>query len=299
MNGTVLTSAGATSTPIFAVGGDMILASVQSVTGLKTFDTTKLAVKGSSTGSTAIASANASATSYTATLPAKDGTFAMTSDITATPLDTLASSTDVTTNNANTTNHGLALKATAPASGLINVLGIGNAETVYSMKPLFDATSPTTQAFGDAAAVGTATVSARRDHKHAMMANPVSGTINEIAYLATASTIGSLAVATYPSLTEVSYVKGVTSAIQAQFTAKAPLASPALTGTPSAPTATPATNSTQLATTAYVDNAVLGQNYKQACKYATTTVLPTVVYYNGAGNDGIGATLTGFTVGAL
>lgn len=35
--------------------------------------------------------------------------------------------------------------------------------------------------------------------------------------------------------------------------AKAPLASPALTGTPTAPTATPATNTTQVATTAYAD----------------------------------------------
>lgn len=67
-----------------AGAGDMVLASVQSVTGLKTFDTTKLAVKGSSTGSTAVASANASATDYTATLPAKTGTVAMTSDITGT-----------------------------------------------------------------------------------------------------------------------------------------------------------------------------------------------------------------------
>jgi hypothetical protein len=34
----------------------------------------------------------------------------------------------------------------------------------------FDATNPSTQAFGDAAAVGTAAFAARRDHKHAMMA---------------------------------------------------------------------------------------------------------------------------------
>lgn len=60
----------------------MILASVQSVTGLKTFDTTKLAIKGSSTGTTAIASANASATDYTATLPAKDFTYAGLDDAT-------------------------------------------------------------------------------------------------------------------------------------------------------------------------------------------------------------------------
>ncbi len=39
----------------------------------------------------------------------------------------------------------------------------------------FDATSPSTQAFGDAAAVGTAAFAARRDHKHAMPATPVTG----------------------------------------------------------------------------------------------------------------------------
>ncbi len=39
----------------------------------------------------------------------------------------------------------------------------------------FDATVPVTQAFGDAAAVGAATVAARRDHKHGMPANPLVG----------------------------------------------------------------------------------------------------------------------------
>lgn len=62
--------------------GDMVLASVQSVTGLKTFDTTKLAVKGSSTGSTAIASANAGASDYTQTLQARDGTVANLDNVT-------------------------------------------------------------------------------------------------------------------------------------------------------------------------------------------------------------------------
>jgi hypothetical protein len=42
----------------------------------------------------------------------------------------------------------------------------------------FDVTSPTTQAFGDSASVGSATVAARRDHKHAMMAAPTSVTGN-------------------------------------------------------------------------------------------------------------------------
>ena len=52
--------------------------------------------------------------------------------------------------------------------------------------------------------------------------------------------------------TQMNYLVGVTSAIQTQFTAKAPLASPTFTGTPAAPTATAGTNTTQLATTAFV-----------------------------------------------
>ena len=54
----------------------------------------------------------------------------------------------------------------------------------------------------------------------------VSGTINEIAYFDSATSIASLAVATYPSLTELSYVKGVTSSIQTQLGTKAPSTAP-------------------------------------------------------------------------
>lgn len=38
----------------------------------------------------------------------------------------------------------------------------------------FDVTAPSTQAFGDSAAVGAAAFAARRDHKHAMMAAPAA-----------------------------------------------------------------------------------------------------------------------------
>lgn len=55
---------------------------------------------------------------------------------------------------------------------------------------------------------------------------------------------------------ELNYVAGVTSAIQEQINAKAPLASPALTGTPTAPTATAGTNTTQVATTAFVNTEI-------------------------------------------
>ncbi len=64
--------------------GDMVLADVQSVTGKKTFDATKLAMKGSSTGVTTIDTANAGASNYTATLQAATGTIAYTANITGT-----------------------------------------------------------------------------------------------------------------------------------------------------------------------------------------------------------------------
>ena len=73
--------------------------------------------------------------------------------------------TDVTTNNATTSAHGFSPKATAPGSGLLSVLAIGNGETVRSDKALFDTTNPA--ALGTAAP-GTQLIAARRDHVHAI-----------------------------------------------------------------------------------------------------------------------------------
>src|SRR3990167_9139836 len=50
-----------------------------------------------------------------------------------------------------------------------------------------------------------------------------SGATNELAYWVDSDTLGTLAVATYPSLTELSYLKGVTSALQTQLGNKQPL----------------------------------------------------------------------------
>jgi len=60
------------------------------------------------------------------------------------------------------------------------------------------------------------------------------------------------------TIAQLNFVAGVTSAIQTQLDAKAPLASPALTGTPTAPTAAAGTNTTQVATTAFVAGAAIG-----------------------------------------
>ena len=54
--------------------------------------------------------------------------------------------------------------------GTSNVEGTGNSIRSGATVLAFDATNPSTQAHGGAAAVGVATVAARRDHKHAMPA---------------------------------------------------------------------------------------------------------------------------------
>lgn len=68
-------------------------------------------------------------------------------------------------------------------------------------------------------------------------------------------------------------------------------------GSSTASTQTPGDNSTKVATTAYVDNAVLGQNFKEAVKYASIAALPSIVYTNGS--SGVGATLTGVALAAI
>lgn len=66
------------------------------------------------------------------------------------------------------------------------------------------------------------------------------------ATLPAATTIGTVSAA------DILTLVNVTSDIQAQLDAKAPLASPALTGVPTAPLAATGTNTTQLATTSFV-----------------------------------------------
>lgn len=70
------------------------------------------------------------------------------------------------------------------------------------------------------------------------------------------------------STNELNYLDSANSNIQTQLDAKAPLASPALTGTPTAPTAAAGTNTTQIATTAFVQTAA---SPTYAANQATTT----------------------------
>ena len=71
------------------------------------------------------------------------------------------------------------------------------------------------------------------------------------------ATFPNVAGAVNPTHTEFNYLVGVTSGVQTQLDAKAPLASPTFTGTPAAPTAAATANNTQIATTAMVQSALV------------------------------------------
>lgn len=82
--------------------------------------------------------------------------------------------------------------------------------------------------------------------------------------------------------TELNYLTGLSSNLVSQLAAKAPLASPALTGTPTAPTAGATTNTTQIATTAFV------QAQKVSPVFTGTPTAPTPV--DGSNNTQIATT---------
>jgi|GEM_PF-6117371 len=81
---------------------------------------------------------------------------------------------------------------------------------------------------------------------NANKANLVSPTFTGTVTLPSTTSIGNV------SSTEIGFIDGVTSSVQTQLNAKAPLASPNLIGTPTAPTAANTVNNTQIATTAFV-----------------------------------------------
>lgn len=114
----------------------------------------------------------------------------------------------------------------------------------------------------------------------------ISGlTASEIVGTDASKNLVSLAVATYPSLTELTYVKGVTSAIQTQMNLKAPLASPTFTGTVTVPTPT---NATDAVTKAYADAITQSLDIKQSVRVASTVdIAVATALINGSTIDGV------------
>lgn len=110
------------------------------------------------------------------------------------------------------------------------------------------------------------------ESKDTMFTSPTfTGTVT----LPSSTSIGTI------SSTVLGYINGVTSPIQTQFGDKAPLASPALTGTPTAPTASVGTNTTQIATTAYADRAALPINSLRADRYLALQNIANMAYTSG------------------
>jgi hypothetical protein len=208
--------------------------------------------------------------------------------------DTLVSGTNIKTVNSqsilgsgNIAISGGAVDSVAGKTGDVTLVkgdvGLGNVDnTSDANKPVSTATQTALNLKANDNAVvkltGNQTIAGEKTFSNIMSVasiNSVGQTGDRIAYWDSSKYLSHLNTTTYPALTELSYVKGVTSAIQTQLNGKAatshthpqsdvtnlvsdlalkaPLASPALTGNPTAPTQSAGNNSTRIATTAYAD----------------------------------------------
>lgn len=200
--GQVLQSNGTTLAPswVAAGAGDMVLASAQTNSGIKTFlDTTMKLRNVANTFDGYFVNTNTADRIYT--LPDKAMTIAGTND----KLSAFAATTSA------------------------ELLGVISDET--GTGALVFATSPTLTT----PILGTPTSGTLTNCTGLPVAGLVALTASEIVITTAGGVLASAAVATYPSLTELTYVKGVTSAIQTQLGLKAPLASPTFTGTVTMP----------------------------------------------------------------
>lgn len=150
-----------------------------------------------------------------------------------------------------------------------NKLQRSNGSTFADMPTTADVAvlSNDTPASTGTAAAGTGSTAARSDHVHAIGASPaLTGTptaptaaadTNTTQIATTAFVVGQAGTSNPPMDgtatpgTSLRYARQ--DHVHASDTSRAPLASPALTGTPTAPTAAAGTNTTQIATTAFVN----------------------------------------------
>lgn len=95
--------------------------------------------------------------------------------------------------------------------------------------------------------------------------------------------------------TTISYDNSTYLTVASASSTYAPINNPTFTG--AVTLAADAVSNLQAVTLQQLNNAILGTDYKQACKYVAITLLPTYVYNNGS--SGVGATITGISVGAI
>ena len=119
---------------------------------------------------------------------------------------------------------------TTPSNTIVRGLVSNAAQTFYGTKtfnsaPILTTTTATTLLISNASKAITSFTSVQNGMIKITSNQPVvvTGNSNTITYWQNSETIGSLDTSTYPNLTELSYVKGVTSAIQTQLNNKQPL----------------------------------------------------------------------------
>ena len=226
--------------------GDMILASAQSNTGIKTFDKGTLKVKGTSTGVTDLTTANTSATSYTQTFPARNGTVANLDNVTY--IGTTSVALNRTTDTLNLAGIGTLGVGAITTTGNLSQTGattFGTGTGTVSINGSVQIASAKTLKFNTGATVGTIGTTFADNDTSLMTSQAIKEKIENYSYATTTAPtfatsitgsyltasemlitdadkkIVSAAVATYPSLTELAYVKGLSSSIQTQLGNKA------------------------------------------------------------------------------
>jgi len=231
-NGQILSSDGTDPVWSSAGAGDMVLATIQTVTAAKTFNSGKLILAGATSGTT-ILNSGAIAGSSVLTLPVATDTLvgkATTDTFTNKTFDadgtgnsiTNIENADIKAAAAIAVNKLAALTASeiviTDASGFIASAAVATYPSLTELTYVKGVTSAIQTQLGTKAPTTSPT-----------FATSITGsylTASEILITDGSKNIVSAAVATYPSLTELTYLKGVTSAIQTQIGTKAPTTAP-------------------------------------------------------------------------
>lgn len=275
-----LTLAGTDGTTITFPGTSATIArtdAANTFTGVQTFST-PIASTSVATMTATVGGGVPTPPNNTSTFLRGDGTFAAPAGSgtvnagTAGQLTYYASSAAAVSGNANATISAGALTLGVAASVIGQLLLANTSSGVTTLSPGATSAGTLTLPTGTDTLIGKATTDTLTNKTYDTAGTGNTLKINGTTVSAVVGT-GAVVLATSPTLTT------------------------AVLGSSTATTQSPSDNSTKVATTAYVDAAVIGQNFKEAAKYATTTALATVVYNNGS--SGVGATLTAAGVGAL
>ena len=244
--------------------------------------------------------------SYNAQLPDKPTspqTFAMMSDITAGGVASVSSGTNISVDNTDPANPIINSLADRYKTSSVTSNTIGNGSRTFTVDadlayiPLQEVLivyDPSNHMHGEVTSYSGTTLVVDVNHHTGsgtfaswvinLDGIPIDaitgvGTANEIAYFTSGQVIASLPVATYPSLTELSYVKGATSAIQTQLNSKITFFASATDGTASSGTSNTISISVLIPANTFALDDVIRINHRVRAT-GTTATRETRVYAN-------------------